>query len=127
MSNPNPTQLPPGDGRKKGSKNRSTLLREAIAGKYTDGEVGYWRSVCDYAEGGEMVALNIIAKRLEPELQSVKIDANLNHSQREFSDTERMERVASTIAAGGEGADRLRNLLRSLVSDDRPADGSGSE
>lgn len=146
MSNPNPVRppLPPGKGRGKGNRNKRSYIREALQAQYeakatvkaesegteaepVDGEACFWQAEVDLAMGGDAQARSSIAKRLEPELRSMQLDASLEHSDREFSDTERVERLASVFERGGEARDRLVAILGHLVGDDRSTDGGGEE
>lgn len=116
-----------GPGRPAGSKNKRTEMLEAIERKFDKGEVGFWEKVCERAGENDATAMKIIADRLTPTKKAVQIDGSLEHSRREFSDTERVERLASILAGGGEARDRLAALLGHVAGDDRPADGGGEE
>jgi hypothetical protein len=118
-------------GRKPGSKNKRTEMLEAIGGEFTDGEIGFWKKVCE-AVGGDnstmaATAMKIIADRLTPTKKAVQIDGSLEHSRREFSDTERVERFASIVAGDSAARDRLLAVLGHLAGNDRPADGGSEE
>lgn len=62
---PNPNVM----GRPKGSKNRRTIIREALQQHYPEGELGFWLSVAEIARGGDMQAAAMIADRLYPKLK----------------------------------------------------------
>lgn len=56
-------------GRPRGSRNRRTIIREALAKTFTDGETGFWLAVCTQARGGDLQAAAMIADRLYPKLK----------------------------------------------------------
>jgi len=97
----------PGPGRPKGSKNKATLIREALQERYPEGgEKAFWRAVIDSAAAGEVSAMRIIANRLEPELKSMDVTADLTHDdrRRNFTDTELRERLVALIVRDGQGS-----------------------
>jgi len=56
-------------GRPAGSKNKRTLIREALAETFDDGELSFWMAVCSQAKGGDMQAMAMLADRLSPKLK----------------------------------------------------------
>ena len=56
-------------GRPAGSKNKRTLIREALAETFDDGEQGFWLSVATMAKGGDTQAMAMLANRLIPALK----------------------------------------------------------
>lgn len=116
-----------GPGRPKGSQNKRTAMMEAIGRTFNEGEVGFWLKVCERVDANDSVALKVVADRLTAAKKSVKVDASIEHSRREFSDTERVERLASVFERGGEARDRLAALMGHVAGNDRPADGGGEE
>lgn len=56
-------------GRPKGSPNKRTVLRLALADTFADGEAGYWQAVCSQAKGGCTQSQALIANRLMPTLK----------------------------------------------------------
>lgn len=70
MSNKQPVQkLTNPVGRPKGSKNKRTLIREALQEIYPDGEQGFWLSVAAMAKEGDIQAMAMLADRLAPKLR----------------------------------------------------------
>ena len=56
-------------GRPAGSKNKRTLIREAVAETFDGGEQGFWLSVATMAKGGDTQAMAMLANRLVPALK----------------------------------------------------------
>lgn len=56
-------------GRPAGSRNKRTLVREALAETFDDGERGFWLSVATMAKGGDVQAMAMLANRLVPTLK----------------------------------------------------------
>ena len=56
-------------GRPAGSRNKRTILREALAATFADGEAGYWAAVCSQAKEGCTQSQALIANRLMPTLK----------------------------------------------------------
>ena len=94
MANANPNPLPASRGRKKGSKNKRTALLDAVGEVFEEGEVGFWQKVCELAMAEDTACLQIIAKRLQPELQSVKVEVEGNL---DVTDTARALGLPGTI------------------------------
>lgn len=70
MSNKQPVQkLTNPVGRPKGSKNKRTLVREALQEVFPDGERGFWLAVATMAKNGDMQAMTMLADRLIPKLK----------------------------------------------------------
>lgn len=56
-------------GRPAGSKNKRTIIREALAETFDGGEQGFWLSVATMAKGGDTQAMAMLANRLVPALK----------------------------------------------------------
>lgn len=70
MTNKQPVQkLTNPAGRPKGSKNKRTLVREALQEVFPDGERGFWLAVATMAKDGDMQAMTMLADRLSPKLK----------------------------------------------------------
>lgn len=70
MNNKQPAQILSNPvGRPAGSKNKRTLIREALAETFDGGEQGFWLSVATMAKGGDMQAMAMLADRLSPKLK----------------------------------------------------------
>ena len=64
-------------GRPLGSLNKRTVLRQALQQAFDDGEAGFWRAVVEQAKSGDMQAMQMVAKRLMPELKPESLAINL--------------------------------------------------
>ncbi|HZJ92951.1 MAG TPA: hypothetical protein VFD09_07735 [Thiopseudomonas sp.] len=70
MNNKQPAQILSNPvGRPAGSKNKRTLIREALAETFDGGEQGFWLSVATMAKGGDTQAMAMLANRLVPALK----------------------------------------------------------
>ena len=70
MNNKQPAQILSNPvGRPAGSKNKRTLIREALTETFADGEQGFWLSVATMAKGGDTQAMAMLANRLIPALK----------------------------------------------------------
>ena len=56
-------------GRPLGSLNKRTMLRQALLQGFDDGEAGFWQAVVQQAKTGDVQAMQMVAKRLMPELK----------------------------------------------------------
>lgn len=56
-------------GRPVGSLHRTTLVRNALAAAFEEGEAGYWRAVAEQAKSGCTASQSLIADRLIPKLR----------------------------------------------------------
>lgn len=72
MSNKEPTKIIPNPnkaGRPRGSKNKRTVIREALAETFDNGEQGFWLAVAQQAKEGDLQAAQMLADRLYPKLK----------------------------------------------------------
>ena len=72
MSNKQAKQIIPNPntaGRPRGSKNKRTVIREALAETFDNGEQGFWLAVAQQAKGGDLQAAQMLADRLYPKLK----------------------------------------------------------
>ena len=56
-------------GRPKGSRNKRTVIRAALADTFENGEVGFFKAIAQQAKDGDMQAANLLANRLYPQLK----------------------------------------------------------
>lgn len=56
-------------GRPAGSRNKRTVIREALAETFDDGELSFWRAVSSQAKGGCTQSQTLLANRLIPTLK----------------------------------------------------------
>ena len=83
MNNKQPAQILSNPvGRPAGSKNKRTLIREALAETFDGGEQGFWLSVATMAKGGDTQAMAMLANRLvralKPQSEAVVLPEPLN-------------------------------------------------
>ena len=70
MNNKQPAQILSNPvGRPAGSKNKRTLIREALAETFDDGELSFWMAVCSQAKDGCTQPQTLLANRLIPALK----------------------------------------------------------
>ena len=58
------------DGRPTGSKNKRTVIRDALEKVYDDGEDGFWLAVAEKSKEGDTNAVSMIGSRLIPTLKA---------------------------------------------------------
>ena len=104
ISNPNTA------GRPAGSKNKRTLIREALQQTYPDGELGFWLAVSEQAKNGDMAASAMIADRLYPKLkpqsEAVRLSEPLDGTPLEMART-----LLKLMAQGEVPADTAKELI----------------
>ena len=139
MANPNPVPLPPGTGRKAGSRNKRSYVIEALQryhegvakskgdGGPVDGQECYWMAEVELAAGGDAQARSTIAKKLEPDLKQMDLTADVDVGRKHYSNSELRERVVTALVGGPEGSAGIGALIASLDASCRPADGSDTE
>ena len=101
-------------GRPPGSKNKRTIIREALAQAFEGGEVGFWAAVVAQAKGGDLQAAAMLADRLMPKLRphvepvalSEPLDGTLADNARA---------VLRLVARGEIGADVGKELLAAIA------------
>ena len=70
MNNKQPAQILSNPvGRPAGSKNKRTLIREALAETFDGGELSFWMAVCSQAKDGCTQSQGLLANRLVPALK----------------------------------------------------------
>ncbi len=63
-------EAPNTKGRPLGSQNKRTLLRQALQQAFDGGEMGFWLAVVEQAKAGDMQAMQMVARRIMPELKT---------------------------------------------------------
>ena len=116
MNNKQPAQILSNPvGRPAGSKNKRTLIREALAETFDDGEQGFWLSVATMAKGGDTQAMAMLANRLVPALKPasdcVTLPGPLNGTSAD------MARQLMQMAGRGEIAPSTAQELISTLAD----------
>lgn len=110
-----PKQIPNANkiGRPRGSKNKRTIIREALAQTYDDGERGFWLAVAQQSKNGDLQAATMIADRLYPKLKpqspTVVLSEPLDGTPAD------MARQLIKMTGGGElSSSQARELLQAL-------------
>ena len=108
-------EIVPKIGRPVGSKNKRTLIREALTETFADGELSFWMAVCSQAKDGCTQSQGLLANRLIPALKPasdcVTLPEPLNGTSAE------MARQLMQMAGRGEIAPSTAQELISTLAD----------
>lgn len=107
---PNPNTI----GRPKGSKNRRTIIREAMQKAYPEGEAGFWAAVVEQAKAGDLQAATMLADRLYPKLKPQGELLTLSEPL-DGSPAEQARTIVRLAGAGELSTDQARDLLAALA------------
>lgn len=66
-------------GRPPGSKNKRTIVRDALTEVFEDGEKGFWLAVAEQAKDGDTQSQTMLANRLVPALKPETPYSLLDH------------------------------------------------
>lgn len=107
---PNPNTI----GRPPGSRNKRTIIREAMQKAYPEGEAGFWAAVVEQAKAGDLQAATMLADRLYPKMkpqgETITLSKPLDGSLADNA------RTILELVAGGEIApDTAKELLAALA------------
>ena len=82
-------EIVPKIGRPVGSKNKRTLIREALTETFADGELSFWMAVCSQAKDGCTQSQGLLANRLipalKPQSEAVVLPEPLNGTSAEMA------------------------------------------
>lgn len=106
---PNPNKI----GRPRGSKNKRTLIREALAKTFDDGETGFWLSIASMAKGGDMQAAQMVADRLYPKLKPQSPHITLSEPL-EGTPADMARQLVQMAGKGEIPSSQARELLQAL-------------
>lgn len=101
-------------GRPKGSTNKRTLIRDALAATFPEGEPGFWLAVAQQAKAGDLQAAEMIAKRLYPILKPTSQEVIFSLSG--DTPTQQATSILQAIAAGEVPPDTGKLLLDSVAA-----------
>ena len=102
-------------GRPRGSVNKRTILRLALAETFADGETGYWQAVCEQAKKGCTQSQALIANRLMPTLKPQSEVIQLPPSKRLTGTSSQMaEQVLQLVGDGTIAPSVAQELLQSI-------------
>lgn len=111
-----PKQIPNSNtiGRPPGSRNKRTIIREAMQKAYPEGEAGFWAAVVEQAKAGDLQAATMLADRLYPKIkpqgETITLSRPLDGSLADNA------RTILELVAGGEIApDTAKELLSALA------------
>ncbi len=108
-------EIVPKIGRPVGSKNKRTLIREALTETFADGELSFWMAVCSQAKDGCTQSQGLLANRLipalKPQSEAVVLPEPLNGTSAE------MARQLMQMAGRGEIAPSTAQELISTLAD----------
>ena len=110
-------EIVPKIGRPVGSKNKRTLIREALTETFDGGEQGFWLSVATMAKGGDTQAMAMLANRLIPALKPasdcVTLPEPLNGTSADMA--RQLMHYASTGAISTSTAQELLSALADVL------------
>lgn len=102
-------------GRPRGSVNKRTILRLALAETFADGETGYWQAVCEQAKKGCTQSQALIANRLMPTLKPQSEVIQLPPSKRlTGTPSEMAEQIIHLVSDGTVAPSTAAELLQSV-------------
>lgn len=108
-------EIVPKIGRPAGSKNKRTLIREALTETFDGGELSFWMAVCSQAKDGCTQSQGLLANRLIPALKPasdcVTLPEPLNGTSAD------MARQLMQMAGRGEIAPSTAQELISTLAD----------
>lgn len=87
------------NGRPPGSKNKRTVIREALAKVYDNGEEGFWLAVAEKAKEGDGTAMTMLAARLIAPLRASDATVKLEGLDA-GSLVEKAERIVASMGEG---------------------------
>ena len=88
-------------GRPRGSRNKKTIIRDALAATWGDGELSFWMAVCSQAKEGCTQSQALLANRLQSTLKPASEVVTLPPSKRLTGSSSEMAR--QVIALVGDG------------------------
>lgn len=101
-------------GRPAGSKNKRTIIREALAETFDSGETGFWLAVAKQAKDGDTQAMAMLANRLVPALrpqsEAVVLPEPLNGTSAEMA-----RQLIQFAGAGAISTSTAQELLSALA------------
>ena len=110
-------EIVPKIGRPVGSKNKRTLIREALTETFADGELSFWMAVCSQAKDGCTQSQGLLANRLipalKPQSQAVVLPEPLNGTSADMA--RQLMHYASTGAISTSTAQELLSALADVL------------
>lgn len=110
-------EIVPKIGRPVGSKNKRTLIREALTETFADGELSFWMAVCSQAKDGCTQSQGLLANRLipalKPQSEAVVLPEPLNGTSADMA--RQLMHYASTGAISTSTAQELLSALADVL------------
>ena len=106
---------PKSRGRPRGSRNKKTMIRDALAATWGDGELSFWMAVCEQAKGGCTQSQALLANRLQSTLKPASEVIQLSPSKRLTGTSSQMaEQVLQLVGDGTIAPSVAQELLQSI-------------
>ena len=102
------------DGRPRGSKNKRTVLREALAQVYENGEAGFWLAVVEKSKEGDASAINMIGSRLIAPLKATDTPVLLEGLD-SGSLTDRSGKIVEHMGAGDISPSEATSMIGAIA------------
>lgn len=104
-------------GRPRGSRNKKTIIRDALAATWGDGELSFWMAVCEQAKGGCTQSQALLANRLQSTLKPASEVVTLPPSKRLTGSSSEMARqVIALVGDGTISPSTGQELLQSVAA-----------
>lgn len=104
-------------GRPRGSRNKKTIIRDALAATWGDGELSFWMAVCEQAKGGCTQSQALLANRLQSTLKPASEVVILPPAKRLTGSSSEMARqVIALVGDGTISPSTGQELLQSVAA-----------
>lgn len=104
-------------GRPRGSRNKKTIIRDALAATWGDGELSFWMAVCEQAKGGCTQSQALLANRLQSTLKPASEVVTLPAAKRLTGSSSEMARqVIALVGDGTISPSTGQELLQSVAA-----------
>ena len=104
-------------GRPRGSRNKKTIIRDALAATWGDGELSFWMAVCEQAKGGCTQSQALLANRLQSTLKPASEVVTLPPAKRLTGTSSEMARqVIALVGDGTISPSTGQELLQSVAA-----------
>lgn len=104
-------------GRPRGSRNKKTIIRDALAATWGDGELSFWMAVCEQAKGGCTQSQALLANRLQSTLKPASEVVTLPPAKRlKGTSSEMARQVIALVGDGTISPSTGQELLQSVAA-----------
>lgn len=104
-------------GRPRGSRNKKTIIRDALAATWGDGELSFWMAVCEQAKGGCTQSQALLANRLQSTLKPASEVVTLPPAKRLTGTSSEMARQVIALVGDGTISPSTGQELLSAIAD----------